>query len=80
MKKQWARIFLLAFLMKADLIFVPVRILWGGKDTWLDPSQAEALAARIPGSEVRIVSGAGHFVMEDEPRTVAEILANFFDG
>ena len=59
---------------------VPVRILWGGKDTWLDPSQAEALAARIPGSEVRIVSGAGHFVMEDEPGAVAEILADFFDG
>jgi len=59
-------------------IEVPVRILWGEEDGWLDPSQAEVLAARIPNSEGTIVAGAGHFVMEDAPDEVAEILADFF--
>lgn len=62
-------------------IEVPVRILWGGEDGWLDPAQAEALAERIPDSEATVVAGAGHFVMEDAPEEVAEILSGFFgDG
>jgi pimeloyl-ACP methyl ester carboxylesterase len=43
-----------------------------------DPSQAETLVGKIPGSRLRIVPGAGHFVMEDAPEMVAEILAEFF--
>lgn len=57
---------------------VPVRVVWGGEDAWLDPSQAEALAREIPGAEAQFVPGAGHFVMEDAPGTVAEILEEFF--
>ena len=56
----------------------PVMVVWGGEDAWLDPSQAESLAGRIPGAEHRLVPGAGHFVMEDAPGEVAEILAGFF--
>ena len=56
----------------------PVKVVWGGEDAWLDPSQAESLAGRIPGAEHRIVPGAGHFVMEDAPGEVAGILAGFF--
>ena len=59
---------------------VPVRVVWGGEDAWLDPSQAETLAGGIPGAEVRLVPGAGHFVTEDAPEEVAEILAEFFAG
>jgi len=57
---------------------VPVGVVWGERDAWLDPSQAEILAAKIPGAEFRVVPGAGHFVMEDAPGEVAEILAEFF--
>lgn len=60
---------------------VPVRIVWGGEDRWLDPIRAGDLAERIPDSEPTIVAGAGHFVMEDAPDDVAKILADFFlDG
>jgi pimeloyl-ACP methyl ester carboxylesterase len=56
----------------------PVEVVWGGEDGWLDPSQAEALARKIPGSGLRLVPGAGHFVMEDAPERVADILSEFF--
>jgi len=61
-------------------IRVPVEVVWGGKDGWLDPSQAQARARKIPGSGLRFVPGAGHFVMEDAPEDVAGILAGFFAG
>lgn len=57
---------------------VPVEVVWGGEDGWLDPSQAETLARRIPGAGLRLVPDAGHFVMEDAPEEVAGILAGFF--
>lgn len=64
-----------------ESIDVPVRIVWGEEDGWLDPAQAEALAQRIPNSVLTIVPGAGHFVMEDAPDDVANILSGFLsDG
>ena len=50
----------------------------GREDGWLDPSQAGTLVGKIPGSRLRLVPGAGHFVMEDAPEMVADILAEFF--
>ena len=58
-------------------IGAPVRIVWGEKDAWVSPSQAKALAEKIPGAEVQFVTNAGHFVMEDAPEEVAEILTGF---
>lgn len=59
-------------------IEVPVRVVWGGADAWLDPSQADRLAEAIPGSSLVKVADAGHFVMEDAAGEVAEILGGFF--
>lgn len=59
-------------------IGVPVRILWGDEDAWVEPPQAMILAETIPGAEAKFVTGAGHFVMEDAPREVAEALVEFF--
>ena len=61
-----------------ESVRAPVEVVWGGEDEWLDPSQAEALAQKIPGSGLRLVPDAGHFVMEDAPERVAELLADFF--
>ncbi len=57
---------------------VPVRIVWGEKDGWLDLTVAERLRSLIPGSEVRLVADAGHFSPEDAPAEVARELADFF--
>lgn len=59
-------------------IGVPVRLVWGEEDGWVDPSLAETLREQIPGSELELIPKAGHFVMEDSPREVAGVLSDFF--
>jgi pimeloyl-ACP methyl ester carboxylesterase len=59
---------------------VPVRILWGEDDRWLDRSVAERLQALIPGAELRLIPDAGHFAPEDAPAAVARELLEFFAG
>ncbi|MCA1715333.1 MAG: alpha/beta hydrolase [Actinobacteria bacterium] len=61
-------------------IGAPVRVVWGEEDGWLDPSQATVLVEKIPTAEMHLVPNAGHFVMEDAPGEVAEVLAGFFSG
>lgn len=61
-------------------IEVPVQVIWGEADTWLDPAQADRLHETIPGSRLKKVAGAGHFVMEDAPEEVARELAGFFSA
>ena len=57
---------------------VPVRIIWGEDDRWLDRGVAERLQARIPGAELELIPKAGHFAPEDSPAAVARELAEFF--
>jgi pimeloyl-ACP methyl ester carboxylesterase len=59
-------------------IEIPVLVVWGEEDAWLDPSQADLLHQAIPDSRVKKVRGAGHFVPEDAPEEVASILTDFF--
>lgn len=61
-------------------IRVPVGIFWGEEDGWVDPSEAARLRDAIPGSGLAMVPGAGHFIMEDAPGEVTEVLASFFSG
>ena len=61
-------------------IGVPVQVVWGEEDGWLDAAQAKILAEKIPNAERHLIPNAGHFVMEDAPGEVAEILADFFSG
>ncbi|MFC0449413.1 alpha/beta fold hydrolase [Rhodococcus jostii] len=62
---------------KLGTVDVPVQILWGADDEWLDRSFADDLASRIPGARAAFVPGAGHFLTEDAPDRVAQVLADF---
>ena len=44
----------------------------------MDPTLADRLHEVIPGSRMKKLAGAGHFVMEDAPEEVARELAGFF--
>lgn len=55
-----------------------MRVVWGEHDAWLSREVAEAVvAATPPGTELRLVPGAGHFAPEDNPAAVADQIARF---
>lgn len=58
-------------------IRVPVLVVWGAEDSWLDPALAHRLGDLIPGAAMQLISGAGHFVMEDAPAEVTQALLGF---
>jgi pimeloyl-ACP methyl ester carboxylesterase len=59
-------------------IEVPVCILWGEEDRWLQTSIARRLQALIPDAELTVIPNAGHFAPEDAPGDVARQLTDFF--
>src|SRR5215217_4176270 len=59
---------------------VPVLVVWGEKDGWLDPALALRLRKEIPGSELKLIQEGGHFVQEDAPEEISKVLAGFFPG
>jgi pimeloyl-ACP methyl ester carboxylesterase len=61
-------------------IRVPVSVIWGEQDAWLDPTLAERLHEIIPGSDLTVLPETGHFAMEDSPREVAAVLFEFFSA
>lgn len=48
-----------------DHVKVPTLIFWGAEDAILYPDNGERLHARMPGSELRIFEGCGHFIYQD---------------
>ena len=58
-------------------VHVPVLVVWGEEDAWLDPSQADRLGEAIPDSRVKKMPGVGHFVPEDAPEELARELSAF---
>jgi pimeloyl-ACP methyl ester carboxylesterase len=59
-------------------IETPTLVLWGEQDGWLDPAFGRKLAELIPGAELMMVPGGGHFLPEDQPAAVAAALGDFF--
>jgi pimeloyl-ACP methyl ester carboxylesterase len=51
-----------------------VHILWGADDAWIPPETAARLQSRIPGSTLRMIESAGHFLQEDAPAAVSEAI------
>jgi pimeloyl-ACP methyl ester carboxylesterase len=55
-------------------IRAPVSILWGADDVWIAPDAGTRLRSCIPGSTLRLIESAGHFVQEDAPSAVSEAI------
>jgi haloalkane dehalogenase len=56
---------------------VPTLLLWGADDFAAPVAGAHRFADEIPGSEVVVLEGTGHFVVEDAPDRYAEELVRF---
>jgi pimeloyl-ACP methyl ester carboxylesterase len=56
---------------------VPALIVWGGQDQFAGVELAHRFQAELPGSELRVVEDAGHFVWEDAPEATTPALVEF---
>ena len=56
---------------------VPTLMLWGADDFAAPVAGAHRFKGEIPGSEVVVLDGTGHFVVEDAPDRYAEELVRF---
>jgi pimeloyl-ACP methyl ester carboxylesterase len=61
-------------------IRTPTLVLWGEQDGWLAPELGQRLAEAILGARHVQVTNGGHFLPEDQPRSVAQALASFFSA
>jgi haloalkane dehalogenase len=59
---------------------VPTLILWGETDPFAFVPGAYRFNKEIPGSQLSIVEGGGHFVWEDAPERTAEETVTFLAG
>src|SRR3954454_14833056 len=56
---------------------VPALLLWGEDDFAAPVAGARRFEREIPGSELVVLEGTGHFVVEDAPDRYADALAGF---
>ena len=56
---------------------IPVQIIWGAQDQWQVVDWAHKLHDAIPGSQLSILEGCGHFSLEDKPDEILALLLSF---
>lgn len=59
---------------------LPILILWGEADAYLDPQIGQQLADRLPAARLVVVKEAGHFLPEDQPQETARLMRDFIQG
>ncbi len=59
---------------------VPVLLIWGEEDSWVQLERGYKLDNLLPDSELVIIPGEGHCPMETEPKEFNSILLQFLDG
>jgi pimeloyl-ACP methyl ester carboxylesterase len=58
-------------------IKVPALVVHGKEDAVIPPSEAEAMAAAIPGSKLHLVAGSGHLPPMEQPAEFDRLVAEF---
>lgn len=61
-------------------IEVPLLVLWGEEDRWVDVSEGARFAGMVPHSELITLPDAGHFVMLDTPGLFSRYLGEWLEG
>jgi pimeloyl-ACP methyl ester carboxylesterase len=59
---------------------VPVQLIWGSHDSVIPVSHAEMANSAMPGSQLEIFEGAGHFPFHDDPDRFVEVVEKFIDA
>ena len=58
---------------------IPVKIIWGLKDSAFRPHQLERWRKEVPAADVLALEGAGHWPHEEAPSEVAEAISEFLN-
>jgi len=58
---------------------IPVLVVWGSKDSWIPPGNAEVIKQYVPQMELHSINGAGHMPMETHPAQFNAILLQFLN-
>ena len=56
---------------------VPTLILWGSEDAFAPVAGAYRFSREIPGSELLVIEGAGHFLFDERPEESTEAVVSF---
>ncbi len=59
---------------------VPVKIIWGEEDQWIDAETAERLGKALGAKEVVTIDRAGHLIMYDQPAQLGVELGMWLEG
>jgi len=61
-------------------INVPTLLVTGDEDPMTGVKEAELMRQHIPGSQMRVISKAGHYSPWEQPEQFARILRQFLDA
>jgi haloalkane dehalogenase len=56
---------------------VPALVLWGHDDPFAPLAGARRLHAELPGAQIELLPGTGHFVYDDAPQAAADAVGDF---
>jgi hypothetical protein len=59
---------------------VPVQLIWGSHDSVIPVSHADLAHSAMPGSQLEIFEGSGHFPFHDDPDRFVEVVERFIDS
>jgi haloalkane dehalogenase len=68
---------LVAYEGRLAALELPTLIVWGEDDRFAAVRMAQRFHEELPGSELAVLDGAGHFVWDDEPERAATTLVDF---
>jgi pimeloyl-ACP methyl ester carboxylesterase len=54
--------------LKYENVTMPVRMVWGGHDTWVAKASAERALKLLPNAQLHVINVAGHCPMETHPQ------------
>ncbi|BBX97353.1 alpha/beta fold hydrolase [Mycobacterium lacus] len=58
---------------------IPVQIIWGTRDVVVPVRHAHMAHAAMPGSQLEIFEGSGHFPFHDDPARFIDVVQRFID-
>lgn len=77
---DWYRALPASMAMRRPRVQVPVRVIWGDRDAFLDKGLAEASLACCEQGEARHLPEATHWLHHEAPQEVAGLLAEWLGG